>query len=195
MKKLHSFLFYALVTPAIALSAGSLMAQTSSAQDTTRQQQSSELDKDGQKSSLSDQNSQGQDSGQTGSMTGTAGADAGQAGSMTGTDRTNAGQAGMQNRGYLDSAPVNGTQASDLIGATVRTGTDDDVGSVSELIIDESGQIVAILVGVGGFLGMGEKDVAIGWDHVTLSGTGDDQDLRVDVTGDELRSAPKYANR
>ena len=195
MKKLHSFLFYALVTPAIALSAGSLMAQTSSAEDTTRQQQSSELNKDGQKSSLSDQNSQGQDSGQTGSMTGTAGADAGQSGSMTGTDRTNAGQAGMQNRGYLDSAPVNGTQASDLIGANVRTDTDDDIGSVNELIIDDKGQVVAILVGVGGFLGMGEKDVAIGWDHVTITNTDGDVELSVDVTGDDLRSAPKFAKR
>ncbi|WP_200881807.1 PRC-barrel domain-containing protein [Nitrincola sp. A-D6] len=101
----------------------------------------------------------------------------------------------MPNRGYLESAPVNGTQASDLIGANVRTDADDDIGSVSELIIDESGQVVAILVGVGGFLGMGEKDVAIGWDHITLSGTADDKDLVVDVTSDQLRSAPSFAKR
>lgn len=192
MKKLNSFLFYALVTPAIALSTGSLMAQTSSAQDTTRQQQSSDLNKDGQKSSLSDRNSQGQDSGQTGSMTGTAGADVGQSRSMT---RADGNVTSSQNRGHISSAPANGTQASDLIGAKVRTNTDDNIGSVKELIIDDKGQIVAILVGVGGFLGMGEKDVAIGWDNITLSGDTEDKDLRVDVTSDDLRSATAFEKR
>ncbi|KGK43384.1 hypothetical protein LH51_00230 [Nitrincola sp. A-D6] len=62
MKKLNSFLFYALVTPAITFGAGSVLAQQTTTQDGANQK-SSELNQDGQKSSLSDQNSQGQDSG------------------------------------------------------------------------------------------------------------------------------------
>lgn len=184
MKKLHSFVFYALVTPAIALGAGSVLAQQTTAQDGARQQ-GTEMDKDGNQSTPNAAGQSGQDSQR-----------AGQSGSMTETDRNNTRDpSSMQNRGHITSAPANGTQASDLIGAKVRTGADEDIGTVSELIIDEKGQVVAVLVGVGGFLGMGEKDVAIGWDNITLSGTADDKDLRVDVTGDDLRTAPEFAKR
>lgn len=61
-----------------------------------------------------------------------------------------------KNRGYMGSAPANGMQASNLIGAEFKTSSDEDVGSVSDLIIDENGQVAAIVVGVDGFLGMGE---------------------------------------
>lgn len=101
-------------------------------------------------------------------------------------------QAGMHNKGYLDSAPANSTHASNLIGAEVKTTNDENVGSVSDLIIDDNGQVVAIVVGVGGFLGMGEKDVAIGWDDVTRSSSPDDNELRIDLTREGLMSAPEF---
>ncbi len=66
------------------------------------------------------------------------------------------------------------------------------MGSVSDLLIDENGQVVAIVVGVGGFLGMGEKNVAIGWDDVKTSGSADEQELRIDATREELSSAPAF---
>jgi len=101
-------------------------------------------------------------------------------------------QSRIQNQRYISSVPAKGVQVSNYIDAEVRTADDENIGSVKDLIIDESGQVVAIVVGVGGFLGMGEKDVAIGWDHVTKSGAADEQKLRVDVTRDELTSAPEF---
>ncbi len=101
----------------------------------------------------------------------------------------------MQSQGYLQSAPANGMHANNLIGAKVNTADGKEVGKVSDLIIDEHGQIVAIVVGVGGFLGLGQKDVAIGWGHVTRSGASNDPTLRIDVSGDNLRSAPEFKKR
>jgi sporulation protein YlmC with PRC-barrel domain len=101
-------------------------------------------------------------------------------------------QSRIQNQGYLRSTPANGIQASNLIGADVRTSGNEDVGSVSDLIIDERGQVVAIVVGVGGFLGMGEKDVAIGWGNVTRSEKSDKSKIQVNVTRDSLMSAPEF---
>ncbi len=101
----------------------------------------------------------------------------------------------MQDRGYLNAVPANGTQASNLIGAEVKTTNDEDLGSVEDLIIDSNGQVVAIVVSVGGFLGMGEKDVAVSWNNVTKTGQGDDQKLRVDVNRDALKAAPVFAKR
>lgn len=101
-------------------------------------------------------------------------------------------QSQMQSQGYLSSAPANGRHASDLIGAEVKTTNNEEVGSVSDLIIDQKGQVVGIVVGVGGFLGMGEKDVAIGWDNVSRSGSSDKDELQIKSTREDLMSAPEF---
>lgn len=51
---------------------------------------------------------------------------------------------------------------------------------------------MAVVVGVGGFSGMGEKNVAISWDSVTQTGTANERELRIDATRDELSSAPEF---
>ena len=165
MKKLQSFVFYALVTPVITLGAGSLLAEQSTDKNMDREQQSSQRYQDASQSTP---------------------------GARQGNQNTQRDQARMQYRGYMDSAPANGMQASNLIGAEVKTTNNEKVGSVSDLIIDEKGQIVGIVVGVGGFLGMGEKDVAIGWDDVTRSGTSDDNELQIKATREDLMSAPEF---
>lgn len=168
MKKLHSLAFYTLVTPVIALSSTALFAQQEADQDVDLDQKSTQHDKsektyDSHTGSQSGQDNQYTDDG-----------------------------AQVESRGYLGSVPANGLQASELIGTKVHTSGDEEVGPVSDLIIDQNGQVVAVIVGVGGFLGMGEKDVAIGWDDVTTSGTADARELRIDVTREELRSAPEF---
>lgn len=101
-------------------------------------------------------------------------------------------QSPLENQRYMDAAPTDGMQASNLIGAEVTTTGDEEVGNVSDLIIDRDGKVVAVVVSVGGFLGMGEKDVAIGWDEVSRSGTSDERELRIDMTRDDLNSAPEF---
>lgn len=54
---------------------------------------------------------------------------------------------------------------------------------------------MAIVVGVGGFLAIFERDVAIGRDDVTRSGTSDDQELRIKVTREDLNSAPEFESQ
>lgn len=107
-------------------------------------------------------------------------------------DQQTGAQSPMQNQRYMDAAPTDGMQASNLIGAEVTTTGDEEVGAISDLIIDQDGNVVAVVVSVGGFLGMGEKDVAIGWDEVSRSGTPEEQELRIDMTRDDLNSAPEF---
>lgn len=86
--------------------------------------------------------------------------------------------------------------ASDLIGQTVTNRTnDEDLGNVDDLVIDRDGQIIAVVVGVGGTLGIGERDVAIAWDQIEFSDDGDGSDVKMTVDMDEssLESAPEYA--
>ncbi len=181
MKKLLSFALYGLITPAVMLSSGAALAQSSEGTDVERTKESAQGGQDATQSTP--KASQGDQSKQR----------ANKPESNTASDSQNArDQSRMKNQGQMDSASANGMQASDLIGAKVRTSGDEDVGSVSDLIIDESGQVVAIVVGVGGFLGMGEKSVAIDWDDVTRSGDSEELELRTSVTREGLSSAPEY---
>ncbi|CAM3795488.1 hypothetical protein RHSA111115_07145 [Rheinheimera salexigens] len=99
------------------------------------------------------------------------------------------------NRKYLSVLPTNGMHASNLIGMNVKTANNEDIGEVQDLLIDSNGQVAAIVVSVGGFLGIGDKDVAVGWDNVTKSGNNDDGQLRLNVTRENLTSAPKFVKR
>ncbi|MBO6903310.1 MAG: PRC-barrel domain-containing protein [Rhizobiaceae bacterium] len=52
-------------------------------------------------------------------------------------------------------------RASDLEGKTVMDAKGDNIGDISDVLVNERGEVIAVLVGVGGFLGIGEKDVAV----------------------------------
>lgn len=60
-------------------------------------------------------------------------------------------------------------RASKLMGVDIYGPDDKKVGDVTEVIVDKTGKIDMVTVGVGGFLGIGAKDVAIPFDQVTWS--------------------------
>lgn len=97
------------------------------------------------------------------------------------------------NKDFIDKLPRQGVYAEDYIGTNVTNrSNDEDIGTVSDLVIDGNGKVTAVIVGVGGFLGMGDKDVAIGWDRIQRRQDGDDFTLEVDMSEDDLRNAPEY---
>ncbi|WP_194164647.1 PRC-barrel domain-containing protein [Microvirga thermotolerans] len=56
---------------------------------------------------------------------------------------------------------ANQMMASDLIGTKVISTNNESIGDINDVIVDRNGQAVAAVIGVGGFLGIGEKDVAV----------------------------------
>lgn len=97
---------------------------------------------------------------------------------------------------YLTSQPEGTFHADSLMGNDVKSSVEDDedIGTISDLIINEDGQIQAVVVGVGGFLGMGEKDIAIEWDSLELTKDHDDEEyvIRVNASQDALEEAEEY---
>lgn len=103
-------------------------------------------------------------------------------------------------------------EASDFIGSriyaaetmpatdTVAAGAEkdwDDVGEINDVILGRDGQIKAVVLGVGGFLGMGEKDVAVPMQDLKFVKNGDgptDYFLVVNANKDVLTSAPAYVS-
>ncbi|RYE32835.1 MAG: PRC-barrel domain containing protein [Hyphomicrobiales bacterium] len=60
-------------------------------------------------------------------------------------------------------------RTSKLIGVDVYGPDDKKVGDVTEVIVDKTGKVEMVTIGVGGFLGIGSKDVAVPFDQVTWS--------------------------
>lgn len=74
----------------------------------------------------------------------------------------------MQTAVVIEHAQPGVHLGSKVIGADVYSMAGEKVGDVNDLILDGTGKITGVVVGVGGFLGVGEKNVALSWDAVTV---------------------------
>jgi hypothetical protein len=83
-------------------------------------------------------------------------------------------------------------RASMLIGADVRNTANEDVGEINEVILDKDGKVAAVVLGVGGFLGMGERQVAVEFKSFRLAEKDGTPTVTIDATKDALKSAPEW---
>jgi sporulation protein YlmC with PRC-barrel domain len=91
--------------------------------------------------------------------------------------------------------PTTGTQwrSSDFVGKPVYSRNDERVGEIDDLLMSSDGKIAAAVVGVGGFLGMGERKVAIAFPSIQMIKDSNGVDrLSVQVSKDMLKTAPEY---
>ena len=83
--------------------------------------------------------------------------------------------------------------ASELLNENVVNAANESVGDVNDVILDANGKVASIIVGVGGFLGMGEKDVALSFDKLTFArDTDNGLVVSSDATKESLQAAPAY---
>lgn len=90
---------------------------------------------------------------------------------------------------------ADGHLASNLIGETVYNGTGDDaenIGDVNDLVIGADGGVDSVVIGVGGFLGIGEKNVAFDYDKIDWAEKDGDRWLVVAGTKEELEALPAF---
>jgi sporulation protein YlmC with PRC-barrel domain len=82
--------------------------------------------------------------------------------------------------------------ASDIYKADVYDNAEDKIGVVTDLIMDSGGNVATAVVGVGGFLGAGKKEVAVPFKDLKVV-TRDNKDwLVLNQTKEELKTAPAY---
>ncbi len=81
-----------------------------------------------------------------------------------------------------------------ITGATVMSPDGELIGDVNDLILDgETGQLSAAIIGVGGFLGMGEKQIAVGWGDMKIDY--DANEITLNLTKEDAEAAPEYVFR
>ncbi|MEX0406316.1 PRC-barrel domain-containing protein [Aquibium sp. LZ166] len=96
-------------------------------------------------------------------------------------------------RSTLQPLDATGMSAEDFIGTTVYGANDDNVGEIGDIVLGQDGKVDAIIVDVGGFLGMGEKPVAIGMDQLEfLTDEDGDKYLYTNFTEEQLEAQPAY---
>ncbi|WP_163847254.1 PRC-barrel domain-containing protein [Pseudooceanicola aestuarii] len=82
---------------------------------------------------------------------------------------------------------------NDLLGASVYNGQDENVGDINDLIVGLDGSVEGVVIGVGGFLGLGEKNVAVQMSSLSVvdaeSGA---PRLMTSATEADLEAAPEF---
>ncbi|MBI4724012.1 MAG: PRC-barrel domain-containing protein [Rhodomicrobium sp.] len=66
------------------------------------------------------------------------------------------------------------------------------IGDLKDVLIGRDGKVAAVIVGVGGFLGMGEKNVAVGYDHLIQNGSISPNRIVLNMSEQDLRAAPEF---
>lgn len=91
-----------------------------------------------------------------------------------------------------------GSIVTNIIGETVYNGTGDDaenIGKVSDVVFDKDGQAKSVVIGVGGFLGVGAKNVAFDYDKLQWAERNGDRWLVAQATKDELTAQPEFDSK
>mgnify|MGYP000341593118 CR=1 FL=1 len=90
----------------------------------------------------------------------------------------------------LDTA---GLTVDQMIGIGVYGIDDQQIGSIGDVLTNDDGSIDAIIVDVGGFLGLGSKPVAVAFENLTFSSdTSDNRYLFINATREQLETQPAY---
>ncbi len=84
--------------------------------------------------------------------------------------------------------------ASKITGMDVRNAAGENLGDINDIVVDKSGKPTVAIIGVGGFLGMGEKNVGVPFQALqfTMSSDTNMQVARLDVTKESLKAAPTF---
>jgi len=92
----------------------------------------------------------------------------------------------------MTSVPSNSYTVTDWYKQNVYDNNNTKVGEVMDVLVSRDGHASALIIGVGGFLGAGEKDVAVNFDAVKKTTKDNTIYLTMNVTKDELKSAPGF---
>ena len=120
------------------------------------------------------------------------------AGPATGTDAlekevppasVSVGQDGAQ---FGTTVPADAVSISAYYNEDVYDTQDNKIGDVNDILLDKDGRVSTVIIGVGGFLGVGEKDVAVPFTALKVAEKAGDRYLVINATKEALEKAPGY---
>lgn len=95
--------------------------------------------------------------------------------------------------GMASINPADSFLASRFIGQIVYSAADENVGEINDLVVGKDKGAVFAVVGVGGFLGIGEKDVAVPMENIKVNkDANNNMKLVIDLSREQLEASPAF---
>lgn len=115
----------------------------------------------------------------------------------TGTATEDTAQAPAAGGDYLTAQSDEQISANTYIGQSVYNSGDESIGKISDLIMAKTGGVDAAIIGVGGFLGIGEKWVAVPFEKIAITQVPDSDDVKLTTseTAESLQAAPEFKTK
>lgn len=83
-------------------------------------------------------------------------------------------------------------RAEDIVDADLRNGRNEDLGEIDDVVLQPNGEVAYVIVSHGGFLGLGEKQVAIPWQKLRVTADKSDPVFVLNVSEEALEQAPSF---
>lgn len=93
---------------------------------------------------------------------------------------------------FLSVQASNQWLSTQLVGLAVYDSANEKIGAISNLVVDQSGTIQAVVVGVGGFLGVGTKDIAVSLNKMTIIREDSGEKAIAQLSRPEIELAPSF---
>lgn len=94
---------------------------------------------------------------------------------------------------FKSALGANEMLGSRLVGMAVRNSAGENLGDINDVVMDNTGKASVVIIGVGGFLGLGEKNVGVPFETLTFADANDGQRVaRLDVNKEALQAAPNF---
>lgn len=90
----------------------------------------------------------------------------------------------------MKTLPTESLLGSNIYSQAIYDPNEKKVGKIADLVLDKSGRINAAILSVGGFLGMGDEDVAVPFDAIKVTEKSNKIWLTIGATRDALKAAP-----
>jgi sporulation protein YlmC with PRC-barrel domain len=92
----------------------------------------------------------------------------------------------------LNSLPSNSTTVTNYYKQNVYDPSDAKIGEIGDVLVGKDGKVEAFIISVGGFLGMGEKDIAVPFSAIHATEKNSKWYLTMNATKDSLKAAHGY---
>jgi len=93
---------------------------------------------------------------------------------------------------YIGEQPGNTLLATEYIGRPVYGPSKQKVGTVTNLVVDTTGRVIGIVMDVGGFLGIGAKEITLAFEALYPVLEDDKEAFLVEMTKEQLAAAPGF---
>ncbi len=92
-------------------------------------------------------------------------------------------------------AAVAKVSAGGILGRAVLGPDGQEIGRVVDVLVDAGGNPRAAVIDFGGFMGLGNRHVAVDWSDMTFPPVGSNGQLKLDLSLDQIRNAPAYTDQ